>query len=73
MDVGGIVYYNLFEMNMYITVEQDIQMDILLEKGYKFNLELTKSYDGIVMEKDEDLWIFTLDGEIINEPKFELV
>ena len=60
-------------MNIHLMIEQDIQMDVLLGKGYKFNLELTKQYESIVLEKDRDVWIFTLDGEIINEPKFELI
>ncbi len=52
----------------HITQEQNNKIDMLLLEGYRFDNALTIPHNGIVLVKGEEIWVFTLEGDIIQNP-----
>lgn len=60
-------------MEALYTPEQAKKLNEISALGYKWDKQLTISYAAVVFKKDEDLYVFGLDGTITYNPKIAAV
>lgn len=45
-------------------------IDILFMRGYSWDKKLSIAAAGVALIKGKDLWLFSCDGEVVNDPDF---
>jgi hypothetical protein len=57
------------ENKKYTREEQEAKIDELRLQGYIWNKHKSGASAGVVLEKGDDLWYFSLDGDIMHNPE----
>lgn len=55
------------------TIEQHLKITNLKKIGYKWTKELSCAYAAVVLSKGSDIYVFTLDGEILHNPATTII
>jgi hypothetical protein len=60
-------------MNDRPTDEQITKMAQLFKQGYRWDKKMSESTCKVVLKKDDDIWLFGLNGEIIHRPQYMII
>jgi len=56
-------------MNAQPTDEQINKAAQLFEQGYEHDSEMSLTTCGVALRKDDDVWVFGFNGEILHNPQ----